>query len=224
MGGLKGANRYSFTGKPRDKGSYGESTPGPAHYDKMRSSLGGVKFSFGAKPLDIPGGNHVPGPGKYNVDEAFNKSKSKVSYSLTGRPPPQVIGDDLPGPGQYSVVEAYAKSQASNGPSYSIYGKHRRVEINDIPGPAAYFHQPKPGGVSFTFKGKYLQPGDTEDGPGPGKYYKELKQTVGPQWSLAKRYPQFDTTFAYTELAQKLMLKQYNSAVKEPLPPRTTAT
>jgi len=206
FGGLVGANRYSFTGKQRYIAStYGGATPAPNAYTPMKTSLGGQKYTFGARPVELPGGNHVPGPGKYNVDESYNKQKRKLAYSLTGRPVP-LSGSEHPGPGQYSVQEAYAKSHVT-GPSYSFVGKNRRVDLSDtVPGPAAYSYSPKKSGSSFTFKGKYIQPGSHEIVPGPGAYSHELKNG-GAQFSLAKRFPQHDTTFAYTELAKQMMLK-----------------
>lgn len=212
FGGVVGANRFSFTGKPRAIGTYMDQTPGPDVHGGQRSSLGGIKQTFGARPIEVPGGNHVPGPGKYDVDVAFNRTRSKgQSYSLTGRPANPTLGMQVPGPGQYSVIEAYEKSNVK-GPSYSMLGKTRRVDLNDqIPGPAAYNHELKMGGVAFSFTGKYRPPTSSDDGPGPGKYYKESK-LGGAAWSLAKRYPQFDTTFAYTELAKEMMLKGYNNS------------
>lgn len=184
--------------------------PGVGAYD-LKASSSGPKYSI-SKGKSTTNFNKNPGPGDYFPDK--NKfTKKSPSYSMRKKFENK-INQDLPGPGNYDPnINKYKSLHPSfphsarasksknlnpgpgdydpkdvfkNAPVYSIKGKYKSNDGNNIPGPGNYSPEKNFTTKKYTFSKNEQKNKDRKPSPGPGDYNIQLKYKGG--YTMGKRY------------------------------------
>ena len=98
--------------------------PGPAAYSPESRRKDG--FSFGVRPNQFEE-DKSPGPAAYKP-----RASRRDGFSIAGRPQDNI--DDV-GPGPAGYYPGIGDSTKRSLPAWSMGGKHRPVDADNLPGP-----------------------------------------------------------------------------------------